>query len=450
MVVDPRIAWLARVSGSHARHVALSILGNGFPPIAVLVTAPILARALDVDGRGDLAAATAPFMLAVAIATLGLPDAVTNVLARRSSLRRVTWLALVSSLLGTGALSVLIVWLASPILTQGGSSGLGTLMTVATLATIPGLLVALLRGTAAGLHMWGVVATERVLNGSLRILGIVGFAVAGQLTLFTATLVSVLGPVLAGFAYLRLIGATPTESRESRPTPARRAFAYGTKAWLGSVAGILLMRIDQLLVLPLGGATQLGLYAVAVNVSEVPLIINSATREVMFSSDAAQRDNARAGLAARATFIACLLCAVVVLAPIGWWLPLVFGVEFSGAIPIALLAAVAVVVGVPGSIAGATLSARGRPELRSFSILVACVLNVVLLFLLVPPLGGIGAALATLAGNLTSSNMCIAYTVKHHHFKWSDFYGLRGGDFRSLLRAISRLTGRGRPDRDPV
>ncbi|WP_457819811.1 hypothetical protein, partial [Staphylococcus aureus] len=79
----------------------------------------------------------------------------------------------------------------------------------------------------------------------------------------------------------------------------------------------------------LGGAAQLGLYAVAVNVSEVPLIINSATREVMFSSDAAQRDNARAGLAARATFIACLLCAIVVLAPIGWWLPLVFGVEFS-------------------------------------------------------------------------------------------------------------------------
>lgn len=436
------------MSGSHARHVALSILGNGFPPLAVLVTAPILARALDVNGRGDLAAATAPFMLAVAIGTLGLPDAVTNVLARRSYFRRVTWQGLVASLLGTGMLSVVIVWFASPVLTQGGSSGLGILMTVATLATIPGLVVALLRGAAAGLHMWGVVATERILNGSLRILGIVGFAIAGQLTLFNATLVTVLGPVLAGFAYLRLIGATPTEPRESPPTSARRAFAYGTKAWLGSVAGILLMRIDQLLILPLGGAAQLGLYAVAVNVSEVPLIINSATREVMFSSDAAQRDNARAGLAARATFIACLLCAIVVLAPIGWWLPLVFGVEFSGAIPIALLAAFAVVAGVPGSIAGSTLSARGRPELRSYSILVACVLNVVLLFVLVPPLGGIGAALATLAGNLTSSNMCIAYAVKYHHFRWSDFYGIRISDFRSLSRAVSRLARRDRPGRD--
>ncbi|MFM2721056.1 oligosaccharide flippase family protein [Microbacterium mcarthurae (nom. nud.)] len=423
--------------------MALSILGNAFPPMAVLVTAPILARALDVDGRGDLAAATAPFMLAIAIATLGLPDAVTNVLARRSFFRAITWFALASSLVGTGALSVLLVWLASPVLTQGGSPGLATLMTVATLATVPGLLVALLRGTAAGLHMWGVVATERILNGSLRILGIVGLALAEQLTLFSATLVTVLGPVLAGFAYVRLVSKSSYESRELRPTPARRAFAYGTRAWLGSVAGILLMRIDQLLILPLSGPAQLGLYAVAVNVSEVPLIINSATREVMFSSDAAQRDNERAGLAARATFIACVICALGVLAPIGWWLPLVFGSEFVGAIPIALLAAVAVVVGVPGSIAGATLSARGRPELRSFSILLACLINLLLLFVLVPSFGGIGAAAATLVGNLVSSNLCITFAVKHHRFRWTDFYGVRPGDFVSLWQALSRVVGRG-------
>lgn len=424
------------------RHVALSILGNGFPPIAVLATAPILARALDVSGRGDLAAATAPYMLAVYVAAIGLPDAVTNVLARRSYFRRVTWFALASSLLGTGSVTFVIVWLASPVLTEGGSPGLGTLTTFATLATIPALLVALLRGTAAGLHMWGVVATERILNGSLRIVGIAGFALAGQLTLFSATLVTVLCPVLAGLAYVRLVGATPGEGPVSPPTPASKAFGYGGKVWLGSVAGVLLMRIDQLLILPLGGAVQLGLYAVAVNVSEVPLIINTATREVMFSSDAAQRDNARAGLAARATFIACSLCAIVVLAPIGWWLPLVFGTEFSNAIPIALLASIAVLVGIPGSIAGATLSARGRPELRSASIVVACVLNIVLLFVLVPPLGGIGAALATLFGNLTSSNICVAYAVKWHGFTWGDFYRMRRSDVVSLYRAVSRLIGR--------
>lgn len=430
------------MSGSHARHVALSILGNSFPPLAVLVTAPVLARALSVDGRGDLAAATAPYLLAVAIGTLGLPDAVTNILARRSYLRGVSWFLLVAALLGTGVLAVLIVWIASPALAAGGSQGLPTIMTVATVATIPALVVALLRGRAAGLHLWGIVAGERALNGSLRIVGIVGFALAGQLTLLSATLVTVVGPVLAGLIYVRLVGHSPPATQESEATPTRSAFKYGVKAWLSSVAGIILLRIDQLLILPIAGPAQLGLYAVAVNVSEVPLIINSASREVMFSSDAAKRDNERAGIAARTTFIACAGFSVVVLAPIGWWLPLVFGNEFAGAIPIALVATAAVLVGVSGSLAGATLSARGRPELRSISIGVACLVNVALIFPLVGALGGVGAAIATFVGNAISSNMCIYFVIRLFGFSWSDFYRLRPSDVTSLIAAMRKLLGR--------
>lgn len=427
---------------SGARHVALSIVGNAFPPLAVLATAPVLARALSVDGRGDLAAATAPFLLAAAIGALGLPDAVTNILARRSYLRRSGWLVISLVLAAAGALAVALVWLAAPVLSDGGSSGLPLIMTVATVGTIPSLLIALLRGRAAGLHLWGVVAVERILNGVFRIIGVVSFALAGNLTLVTATFVTVAGPVLAGAAYFALIRFTPDTPTDEEPTSVKAAFSFGSKAWLGSVAGILLMRIDQLLILPLAGAGQLGLYAVAVNVSEVPLIINAATREVMFSRDAAQHDNARAGVAARVTFIACLACSIVVIAPVGWWLPLVFGDDFAAAIPIAVVAAGAVLIGVPGSIAGATLSARGRPELRSFSIFVACVLNVLLLFVLVPPLGGMGAVLATLAGNVTSSNMCIIYAVRYFGFAWEDFYRLRASDLVMLRQALARVIGR--------
>lgn len=439
MATHPRLRKETFVTGSGARHVALSIVGNFFPPLAVLVTAPVLARALSVDGRGDLAAATAPYMLAVAIGTLGLPDAVTNVLARRSYLARISWVTVGGALAGAGVLSVLVVWLASPLLSKGGAPGLAVLMTVATAATIPALIVALLRGSAAGLHLWGTVAAERVLNGTFRIVGIVGFAIAGQLTLVTATLVTVLGPVLAGIAYVRLVKVGREVRSELGPTSVRRTFAFGSKAWLGSVAGILLMRVDQLLILPLAGSAQLGLYSVAVNVSEVPLIINSATREVMFSRDAASRDNARAGLAARVTFIACLLFSVVVFAPIEWWLPLVFGEDFRGAIPMALIAVVAVLVGVPGSIAGATISARGRPELRSVSVLVACVINVSALVVLLPVIGGVGAAISTLVGNLVSSNMCIAFAIKLHGFSWRDFYLIRPSDFRGLFVVAVRI-----------
>ena len=430
-------------AASSSRHIALSFLGNLFPPMAVLVTSPVLARSLGVDARGDLAAATAPFLLAVAIGTLGIPDAVTNAFARRSSLSRRTWATVSAALLAAAATAVLVIWLASPVLSAGGAPDLAIVMTVATAATAPGLIVALLRGSAMGSHRWGLVAGERVLNGLLRMAGIVGFALAGQLTLVTATAVTVLGPVVAGVAYL---GLATRSAGTLRPfvgsTSTRAVMGYGMRAWLGSVAGILLMRIDQLLILPLAGPTQLGLYAVAVNVSEVPLIINSATREVMFSSDAAERDNAKASLAARTTFVACLLFSLVVFAPIEWWLPLLFGEEFRGAIPVALLACVAVLVGVPGSIAGSTLSARGRPELRSYSILVACIVNLVVLILVLPSWGGMGAAFATLVGNLISSNMVIAWAVRLHGFRWGDFYRVRASDLAALVNGVCRLLRR--------
>lgn len=425
----------------HSRNIAMSLVGNFFPPLAVLVTAPILARQLGVDGRGELAAATAPFLLAVAIGTFGLPDAVTNALARNSRLRSTGWFAISSTLAVAGFSSVALTAWASPMLASGGSDGLATVMTIATVATIPGLLVALLRGTAAGEHRWGVVALERILNGTLRVSGIVVLAAVDQLTLVTATGVTVIAPVCAGAAYLLLI-KQPAHIDPPEATPLRRVFAFGTRAWLGSVAGILLMRVDQLLVLPLAGSGQLGLYSVAVNVSEVPLIINSATREVMFSSDAAERDNARAAIAARTTFIACAVFSLLVFSPIEWWLPLLFGEEFRAAIPMALVAVVAVLVGVPGSIAGASVSARGRPGLRSLSILAACLANVALIFVLVPTLGGTGAAIATLAGNLISSNMCIAFAVRLHGFTWRDFYGIRWSDFAAIVRAVTRSFGR--------
>lgn len=426
---------------SGARRVALSMFGSLFPPLAVLVTAPILARTLSVDGRGDLAAATAPFLLAVAIGTLGLPDAVTNVLARGSSLRLRSWLGISLALVGAGITAVLCVWVAAPVLSSGGSAGLGSLMVIATIACVPALLVALLRGRAAGLHLWGLVAAERILNGLLRIVGIVMLVLIGQLTLVTAALVTVLAPVLAGLVYVMMARRGDVAGRPDVATTGH-TFKYGSKAWLSSVAGIILLRIDQLLILPLAGPAQLGLYAVAVNVSEVPLIINSATREVTFSSDASARNNDQAGLAARVTLIACTLCAVVVLAPIEWWLPLVFGSEFAAAAPIAVVATLAVLAGVPGSLAGASLGARGRPELRSVSILVACVVNVALLFFLVPWLGGAGAALATLIGNFISGNMCVFFAVRLFGYRWSDFYAIRGSDFAYLATVARRFMRR--------
>lgn len=410
-----------------------------FPPLAVLLTAPVLARSLGVEGRGDLAAATAPFLLGLAVCTLGLPEAVSNALARRRKISRATWATIALILTMAGAAATLFIYFAAPMLAAGSNSEIGILMTIATAATIPGLLVALLRGTASGLELWNFVAIERGLNGLIRIVCIGALAIGHELTVVSAAAVTVSAPVLSGLVYLPLAKSTlagsDTDGFEQMP----KLFSFGMKAWLGSVAGILLMRIDQFLLLPLGGAFQLGIYSVAVNVGEVPLIINSATREVIFSADAAKHDNAKAGAAARITFLSSALFSGVILLPISWWLPAVFGGDFAAAIPVAIVVNFAMLIGIPGSIAGSALGARGRPELRSFAIASACFLNVVLVIFLVPMAGAMGAALATLAGNIFSSNLCIWFAVRNFGFSWGDFYRVRRADIglvRNQLRVL--------------
>ncbi len=82
-----------------------TLVGNFFPPLAMLISAPILAQALGVDGRGEVAAATAPLILVITAATFGIPDAVTYVIARtpRRESGRATRLGL-----------LMIVWPGSP------------------------------------------------------------------------------------------------------------------------------------------------------------------------------------------------------------------------------------------------------------------------------------------------------------------------------------------------
>jgi len=61
----PRPATQPALSNS----ILIVLLGNLFPAFVALITGPILAQSLAVDGRGAVAAATAPLTLITTITT---------------------------------------------------------------------------------------------------------------------------------------------------------------------------------------------------------------------------------------------------------------------------------------------------------------------------------------------------------------------------------------------
>ncbi|KQS09177.1 hypothetical protein ASG04_09895 [Curtobacterium sp. Leaf183] len=407
------------------------VFGNLFPPAATFVMAPFLAHTLGVSGRGELAAVTAPFLLAVSIATFGLPDAVTQAIASGRRLARSSWV-LAASLLGGGGIAAFVVAVAlGPVIVGTHDPELLTLVAAASAATVPALFVSLLRGRAAGRHAWGFVSAERIVGASVKIVGTVLLAGADRLDIASATALIAFAPVVGGVVYLFMPrGVDDRSANDGLRGPALLGFSL--RSWLGSVAGVLLVRLDQLLVLPLSDAEQLGLYAIAVNVSDVPLIVTNAVREVMLSNDATGTDDQRVPRVARASGLLALAATLPLVGTAVFWVPLVFGAQFAPAVPAVVVTAVGVVIGVPGSIAGSTLTARGRPELRSMSILVGCLANAVALVALVPLFGALGAAGATLVGNLLSSNGSVRGAARLTGARFRDFYAIRPADVRHV------------------
>lgn len=421
----------------YATRVRAAIVGSAFPPIAALASQPLLAHALGADGRGLVAAAVAPLLLATSAATLGLPEAVTYSVARnRSSLASAVTKA---ASLGFGAaVAAIIVISQSAEWLGAGEDGLAALIVIVSLALIPTILVGIARGAAAGLQEWKLVAWERALNAGGRLVALIVLLAVGKLDVFSAALVLASAPVLGGLVYL-LIGVRARGLPVPPATEAARFSTlvnFGLRVWVGAISGILLLRLDQTLMNPLAGAYELGLYVVAVAVSEVPLIVNGAIRDVTFASEAAEYKADRVAQASRVSTLATAIIAGAIACSMWLWLPVLFGREFSPAIPIALVVLCAVVLGNPGSVAGAALSALGRPGLRSLSLVVACVVNIVIMVILVPQMGAMGAALATLVGNIFASNLNIVFLRRIGGGRFVDFYRFKIGDVRLMLNAM--------------
>lgn len=190
---------------------------------------------------------------------------------------------------------------------------------------------------------------------------------------------------------------------------------------------------------PLSSAYQLGLYAVAVNISDVALILHSAVRDVTFAADASGQDDDRLCASARISGLASMGFGLVLAAMVPVGLPLLFGHAFKPAIPATFLLLAAVVLVTPGSIAGAGLSARGRPGLRSMSLVVASLVNLVALIVLVPHYGAIGAAWATFVGNVVTSQLNILSLHRVSGIPIGNFYGIRRSDLRIIAAKLGSV-----------
>lgn len=438
------MSLLAR--GSARRAVLLTGVSNLALPLSAVLTGPVLARALGPEGRGELAAVLAPVALVALLATVGLPEACTYLVAtRRWTARRAARVGAVTALL-VGVLAAVGLAVLAPVLLRQSPDQVPLLWSLCPLVPIF-LAGSALRGTFQGVLDFGTIVTERWVSVLSRLGLVTVFAVFGWLTVTSAAWVTN-GTALAALGVLvwrtqRLPLRTASEQGEPPPDGRGRSdlLRYGSRVWVGSLSVLLILRLDQVLMAPLTAAAQLGFYAVAVALAEIPSAVSSAVRDVVFSTSATRDDPAVAARACRTVLVVLGGLAVVMVVSTPLAVRLLFGVDFAPAAPMAQIMIAAAVPSGLAAVAGAGLFAMGRPGTLSIAQAAVAVVNTVLVLLLVPAGGGMGAALASLVAYVLLAAVTTSLFVRTSALPLRAVLVPRSGDVRGLLPSRRRAAG---------
>lgn len=191
-----------------------------------------------------------------------------------------------------------------------------------------------------------------------------------------------------------------------------RALSLLAASWplvLSGLATLINMKVDQVMLGQMSDDATVGIYSAAVRLSELwyflPMVISSAAFPAVVALYG--RDEAAAAWAWRRLYAAMLwmgIAAGVAAALLsGWFVPLLFGPAYAEAAPVLAVhiwAGISVCVGLVWS---KWMLLEGRQQTLLLVQLGGAVLNVGLNLWLIPLMGAMGAALATLASYFISA-----------------------------------------------
>jgi O-antigen/teichoic acid export membrane protein len=358
----------------------------------------IIARALGPEMRGEYAAVTAWFGVALIIGDMGQPAALCFHIAHDPGNARGYVATSRAMTLVTGIAALIGGLLVAPLLAHG-NVGLTVAYRIAFSASIMAFVGASYTFSLqpGNLRWWNEV---RVSQPALSLAFLVVLWRLRMLTLNIALIVLALTMLLQlGWAYYRCrsAGLAPGRAQARLVGPLAR---YGMSQIAAVTPATLNAKLDQLVLSQAVGPAALGQYAIAVSCTLLPIPLVSAIGNVAFPRLASR--NRVDGLARRMQWLGIVgsgCAAAGALVPLDlvapWLIPRVFGPGYAGVVPLLWILTPAGVFLACNQVTGDVLRGRKRPLVVARAQGLAAVFTVVLLVALVPVAGAYGAAIAS-------------------------------------------------------
>lgn len=186
----------------------------------------------------------------------------------------------------------------------------------------------------------------------------------------------------------------------------KKSYAFGAKSQLGLIFSYLNRRLDIFIVNYFLNPYQVGIYAIAVAVAELPWHLPSASATVLFPwiADMKKEDAANFTSYVLRNVLFVTVAIVLILALLGRLvITLLFGAAFRESIVLMYILLPGVLALGITRILGAHFQGSGRPELGTLMVTFSFIETIVLDIILIPRMGAVGAAIASTIAYITSS-----------------------------------------------
>jgi antigen flippase len=379
---------------------SLTMGTNVAQAVTGMATGFLAARLLGPQGRGELAAIQSWVFLIGSLATLGMAESVVYYSGRFPG-QAGRYLMTAQSLSFLPAIvSIAIGWFMMPRLLSAQSADIIAVARVFLVLMVPLFTTFVWYESLRSANAWRTWNLLRLLPNSVWMLILVAaFALPA---LASSVVLSVIYPVIFLFEVIPAIIAVrrhiapPFRIQANLLLPLAK---YGLPTVFTVLPRTLNLRLDQLLMATLFEPRTLGLYVAAVAWATAPVPIAIAVGQVLFPRLSAIHDVRKQstlltkvlGLAVMA--VIGLYAVLFILTPIA--LPLLFGLDYQPAVPVALVLVIANSFYALNSVLTSALYGLGCPKYVFISELTGLGVTVVVLALLLPRLGMMGAAIAS-------------------------------------------------------
>jgi O-antigen/teichoic acid export membrane protein len=360
----------------------------------------IVAHWLGAEGTGQLAVINVTIATVVQVCSFGLPSANTYFIAQDAKqLRTAASNSLIFVLLVGSALAICISYLAKARIDWFGylPANLIELASVsipAQLITLVGLNILLAVGKIREFNLLDLIGQSFVLINAVIALIVLRFGLT--MLVFLNVAAAALVSIVVGMLIVN--AAWNLERSRWRPDASllARMIRYGIKFHISILAGAIIFRADLLVVNHFRGAAEAGVYSVATQFGMLLMLLPGVIATLLFPRVTAEQDarGETTALVTRYTAFVTFFCCLAAV-PFSFLLPLVYGAEFTAASRLLLILLPGVYLIGLESVLVQHFNALGLPRIIPFYWIVTLVINVVLVFSLVPRIGAQGAAVAS-------------------------------------------------------